>query len=279
MPNCPLCGIADFSVGFAYGKVQVDLCNQCGLGINHFQRPKESQERYYREDYYDGTHKLRFDENRFRMYQRDFRILTAGMAAGRVFDFGCGLGHFLHFTKQRGWEGRGMDISPRAVELARTLGVDAVAGTLEEAGAEAGQYDLATMWDVLDAIPNPVHALRVLHALLRPGGRLGIRGYNFQSRKRFFNLGQRLHSDFIRKNFSLFGEFAFSPAAISRVLSRIGFVRVRVHNSAVASDIYGPPYLKPLMFMAGISFSLASLLSGGRLLLSPGMLVIAEKGT
>jgi hypothetical protein len=127
------------------------------------------------------------------------------------------------------------------------------------------------------AIKKLETTLEVLSQMLEPGGRLCIRGYNFQSRRLFFTVGRLLGSEFLKKNFSLFGEFAFSPAALRRVLTGLGFTNIRVYNSAVASDVYGPRYVKPVLSLAGIFFTLLSFFTGRRILLSPGMLVIADK--
>jgi hypothetical protein len=110
-------------------------------------------------------------------------LRRSGIQAGwAVIDCGCGpLGGLLDLAELAGPAGRvvGVDASRAAVERARLavaavgLGnVDVVAGDVNElaAGAVAGPFDLAFTRLFLLHQPDPVHTLRQIASLLRPGG-------------------------------------------------------------------------------------------------------------
>ena len=110
-------------------------------------------------------------------------LRRSGIQAGwAVIDCGCGpLGALLDLAELAGPAGRvvGVDASLPAVERARLavaavgLGnVEVVAGDVNDlaAGAVAGPFDLAFTRLFLLHQPDPVHTLRQIASLLRPGG-------------------------------------------------------------------------------------------------------------
>jgi 2-polyprenyl-3-methyl-5-hydroxy-6-metoxy-1,4-benzoquinol methylase len=127
----------------------------------------------------EGKHAY-WSEARHEMYQDFMRRFIAGRS-GRLLDFGSGLGFFLKaMAKHENWEAFGCEISPGAVQFAReTLAIKNVrCGRLENMDFQAGSFDLITMWDVLEHLPEPRLILRRCHDLLKEGGRLFIRTPN-----------------------------------------------------------------------------------------------------
>ena len=43
-------------------------------------------------------------------------------------------------------------------------------GVVEDAPLPEGAYDVVTMWDVIEHLPDPASTLRAVHSALRPGG-------------------------------------------------------------------------------------------------------------
>lgn len=92
---------------------------------------------------------------------------------GRVLDIGCSDGYFLRNVRDRGWSTSGVELSSRSVETARSVhGLDVVTGTVDDAPWPAGSFDVVTMWDVVEHLPEPGAVLVRVSELLRPGGLL-----------------------------------------------------------------------------------------------------------
>lgn len=113
-------------------------------------------------------------------YDRPAVLGLLGEVAGcRVLDVGCGPGLYAAELAQRGADVVGFDGSARLVQIARSrvgdgadLRVHDVRDPLDWLGDET--IDRAVMALVLHHLDNPVPALRELHRVLKPGGRLVV---------------------------------------------------------------------------------------------------------
>lgn len=101
----------------------------------------------------------------------------------RVLDVGCGRGAVLLRAALRAGAAHGLDASPAMVAAARELaaeqGLD-VDVEVDDAVApqrRASSYDVVAASLVLPFLPDPLVALQAWHALLRPGGRLGVTSF------------------------------------------------------------------------------------------------------
>jgi 2-polyprenyl-3-methyl-5-hydroxy-6-metoxy-1,4-benzoquinol methylase len=97
-----------------------------------------------------------------------------GSAAPRLLDVGCATGIFLEVAREAGWHGEGVDISAYALARAREKGFEVHRGTLIGANLPESGYDLITMWDLIEHVPDPAAVLSECHRLLRPGGVIAI---------------------------------------------------------------------------------------------------------
>lgn len=96
-------------------------------------------------------------------------------STGRLLDMGCGDGSFLATAKSRGWEVAGIEVTQVAARRAQAkVGKDNIFQTLEEARYPDHSFDVVTLWDVIEHLPDPVKTLRQLTRLLRPVGWLVI---------------------------------------------------------------------------------------------------------
>lgn len=108
------------------------------------------------------------------------RELAATLPAGRALDLGCGPGTFAVELAEQGWEVRGVDSSPKALESAKQHATDRGVDVAFELGDVAywiplGIYDLVTS---SHALPPPDHearrAVAVAAAPVKPEGWLAI---------------------------------------------------------------------------------------------------------
>ena len=98
---------------------------------------------------------------------------VAEAAPRRYLEVGCGPGEMAaRVMGELGSDVVAIDISPRMVELARDLGVDASVGDVQELPFEDGSFDCAVAAWMLYHVPDLDRGLAELSRVLRPGGRL-----------------------------------------------------------------------------------------------------------
>lgn len=161
-------------------------CARCGLVRLEPQPTAAEMVRYYPQEYecfQEKTENWLFRRGRRRMWAGRLQAIRRYFPhPGRVLDIGCAHGEFLEIMQQQGWEISGIEPHPPAAARAQArLGAAVVqTAALEEADLD-GPYDLVTLWDVLEHLPDPVAALERLAGALRPGGYLALGIPNLES--------------------------------------------------------------------------------------------------
>lgn len=115
----------------------------------------------------------RFDEKRFLEY---IKCINRLKNPGDLLDVGCGGGHFLEIAKKSGWRSKGIDIYKRAVDYACSKRLDVVHDDFinYEKKISTENYDLITLWEVIDILPNPRQVIEKAISMLKVGGLLGL---------------------------------------------------------------------------------------------------------
>jgi SAM-dependent methyltransferase len=157
-------------------------CQDCGL-IYLSPRPDVSElSRIYPPSY----HAFNFSAEQFGFVYRvrrwlEGRRLTSWCQGlpdhARILDVGCGDGFHLDLLRQYGkptWRLEGVDMSERAVAVARAKGLTVIQGSIESANVDRAAYDLVILIQTIEHIEQPAVTLRAIREVLRPGGRLVI---------------------------------------------------------------------------------------------------------
>ena len=97
---------------------------------------------------------------------------------GSLLDIGAGTGDFLVTAKANGWQITGIEPNENAKKLAVSKGVS-FENSIES--IENQQFDVITMWHVLEHVPNVEHQIKELKRLLKPNGTIIIAVPNFKS--------------------------------------------------------------------------------------------------
>ncbi len=98
-----------------------------------------------------------------------------------LLDFGCGNGAFLLQARSAGWAVVGVDFDSKAVEAARSQGLDVRLGGVEALDPTDEQFNVITLAHVIEHVHNPVKVLQACYKLLKPGGFLWIETPNIAS--------------------------------------------------------------------------------------------------
>lgn len=231
---CPLCGEHEARVRFEEPPYRILRCAGCALTYvrprlgpqalldevydAHYWRSTRPRERGYADYRADA-------ELYLRTYRRRLRRIRAHLPApGRALDVGCAAGYFLEVLRGEGWDVLGLEPSDsiRATAQER-LGTDAViGGTLAEADLERASFDLISLWDVLEHLPDPANALARCRELLRPEGVLVLETQNVASAFARL-LGPRWQHFKHREHLA-----HFDPTTLARALGSAGFEVLRM---------------------------------------------------
>ena len=105
-------------------------------------------------------------------------ILNQNKRIGSLLDVGAGTGDFLKVAKDKGWDVYGMEPNNNAAKLASEKGI-ILSSTLKQ--FEGKQFDVVTLWHVLEHIPNLEETISELSKLVKINGTLIIAVPNFKS--------------------------------------------------------------------------------------------------
>lgn len=97
---------------------------------------------------------------------------------GSLLDVGAGTGDFLVTAKDQGWQTTGIEPNENAKKLAISKGIS-FQNSIES--IEKEQFDVITMWHVLEHVPDVVHQIKELKRLLKPEGTIIIAVPNYKS--------------------------------------------------------------------------------------------------
>ncbi len=155
-------------------------CENCGLLIIDPQPGWEELSAHYPKEYHAYLRrgsKISSFLREFGLRNRVKSILRkVAIQKGRLLDVGCATGDFLHaFQVNSHWDVMGLEIVPDAAAVAREKGLVIIEKDLEEANLAESAFDVITLWDVLEHMPNPAKVLQICYDLLKPGGMLVLK--------------------------------------------------------------------------------------------------------
>jgi len=175
MINCMACKGTDqyvYTVKYGYRIWRCRYCDTLSL------YPIPDRIEIYGKDYFTGAKAgygyIDYDSDKkamrstFERYLRDLQPLVAGR---RLLDVGAATGYFIRLAEDKGWKCQGVEVSRYAVEQGRGKGLDIVQGTVWDI---AGQFDLITMWEVIEHLIDVVGDLNKIWSLLSSKGILAI---------------------------------------------------------------------------------------------------------
>lgn len=180
--QCPLCGSSQFSQYLTctdYTATNEDFnlqqCVTCKFILTNPRPDSESLSRYYDSEEYishsgrsTGLITALYLQARKRTIKWKRKLVSRYKPVGSILDFGCGTGQVLNEFRINGWTISGVEPSPNARQLAANLTGTNIASSTSD--LEHRQFDVITMWHVLEHIPNLNSQLAELKSMLNPGG-------------------------------------------------------------------------------------------------------------
>lgn len=151
---------------------QLVRCNQCGL---QYLTPRLKSDVVIT-GYSEGSDETFVSqaEGRERTFDKNLDLIERYRPQkGRILDVGTAGGSFLHVAKQRGWNVAGCEPNKWMTEWSKDhYGLDVVPGTIFDMSLDDASFDVVTLWDVLEHVPDPRKTLEECRRVLKPGGLL-----------------------------------------------------------------------------------------------------------
>ena len=105
----------------------------------------------------------------------DFDAMYLRIRSGaKLLEIGCGSGRQLEIFRKLGWQAEGLDLDPKAVEIASARGLTIHFGSLEEQHFLGRSFDAVVSSHVIEHVHDPVGLLRECGRILRLDGKLVI---------------------------------------------------------------------------------------------------------
>jgi ubiquinone/menaquinone biosynthesis C-methylase UbiE len=153
-------------------------------------------------------------------------LLDANIKRDRWLDVGCATGEFISEARHKVKEVCGVEISVCAIKIAKERGIEGIiVGDFFDTEWEHNYFDLISMWDVIEHLPDPVSNLKHAFQLIKPGGFLVLSTGDITS------ITARLFGRFWHLMTPPEHQYFFSPATIKQMLSSCGFNLVSIEHN------------------------------------------------
>ncbi len=238
MNKCCLCDSHLIKKYLSTREGDVMKCSNCGIVfLPTMAKTKELYSEGYfleREDYFlkDGVINNSGIESD---HVKDFRnglgwIESYKKPTGMLLDIGCATGSFLSLARGRGWESYGVEISDYAASVAREmLGLEVFSGCLRDASYPDNFFDVITMWDIIEHIPDPFSELQEVYRILKPDGLFLVNTPNEKSlikglAKFFYRATKGRIKSPVYRLYHKYHFYYFNTSTLALLFKRAGFI-------------------------------------------------------
>ncbi|OYP39166.1 class I SAM-dependent methyltransferase [Rhodopirellula sp. MGV] len=145
-------------------------CHQCGLRYRKPQLDEQSLGQLYRELPAQAWDYVEADIQSWNVAGKVIRKRFAGQSEIKIVDIGAFDGRFLSMLP-KSWNKAAVEPCNSVLESLKQRDIRWISDFPENIpDAEFGQFDVATMFDVFEHLPDPQTTIRQIVRLLRPGG-------------------------------------------------------------------------------------------------------------
>ena len=249
--RCPVCESGSFVARFVKDGFRYVTCDSCGLVYINPQLTQDALNRVYNDKelrlFFMNEILLTSGESDQRK-EFESRIKTIATYTSnsypRLIDIGCAAGNFMMIANDHGFAVEGIELDKLYVDYATaTRGLVVHKQPLWELDIHEGAFDVVTMWDILEHLPDPMRTLSEAARVLSHGGILAFTTINHEC------INQRMLKDRWRYWMPPDHICSFTPEILKSMLGKAGFSIVHVKHTYMF-EIIEENYLRFLSLSA-----------------------------
>lgn len=158
---------------------QIVKCTKCSLVYTNPMEDTKSLLKGYKEVV--DTEYLKTETYRKYLSSHHLALVRKFKKKGSILDVGCFAGFFLELAKKKRWQIFGIEPSKWASKIARKRGIKIIGEDINTAKMKKDSFDVITMWDVIEHLPNPQDIIKIIHKLLKKDGIVAFGTPNIES--------------------------------------------------------------------------------------------------
>lgn len=204
----------------AIGNDNVVKCKKCGLV---YVNPRLKEEVIVG-GYSEGSDETFVSQTKGReiTFGRSLKVIEGYSKKGKILDVGTAGGSFLHVAKEKGWKVYGVEPNKWLCDWGKkNYEIDIKQGTMFDQHYRNNEFNVVTLWDVLEHVSDPKKTLIECNRVLKKDGLLVVNYPDFGSwiarimgKRWVFLLTVHL--------------FYFTPKTMKRLLDVTGFEMVKI---------------------------------------------------
>ncbi len=232
--DCPICKSQDYSNVLNKDYLTIVKCNKCNMVYTN---PIFDEEHYLKAyssvDYQNIVKELGEKSHEYRVKRfGDERVSYLKNHLKEVqnikhLDIGCSTGFVVEAAANEGWDSLGIDLNPSAIEFGRKRGLNLKNTSLEELDTEIGNYNVITLFDVLEHIHDPLILIKECTKLLAKNGLIYVYVPNWDSASRLL-MGEDAHFIWPTHHLNY-----FNIETISKFFKRLDYIELDVYTEGL----------------------------------------------
>lgn len=216
---CPACQSDKFSTAGDKNDYRINRCAKCRTLFAEvsFENEKTAGEVRELYDHY-------YDFSNFKLHpavemslQKAVESFEKFRQTGKLLDIGYGEGGLLGVAEKNNWECYGTELSPQSLKYGAEKGWKVSKDALNDTQFPKNGFDVVTLIELIEHVPNPDDFLQTAYSMLRPGGLLYLTTPNTESiNRRWLGIDWTVVSP--PEHITL-----WSPAGIKKAMARNSF--------------------------------------------------------
>ena len=232
--KCPICNEASFTEWCKVQTYSILKCKGCGVGITA-PFPKEDQLIELNKNNYNVEQRIQLylsQQNYFKKrYEGYIKNIKSIIRTGKLLDIGCNIGFFMKIAQQAGFDVKGVELNEGCAAYGREkFCLDIDSKYLEDIGFPDKIFDVITLFDVLEHIPDIHRFIDELKRILKDDGLIVLQSPNLNS----------LMAEFTKNRWNWLTPpdhlYHFTPETMARLLWKHGFIIKKMKTWEPAVD-------------------------------------------